>query len=105
MNYVAIFDHAPAQCPGANKEVFELAAKQMPTMEAVGEELGVKVTAIHVLLPGHTGVAIIEAPDYNAAAQFVMRVGIDRWNDVSLYQSATPAEAMQISAERFGLST
>jgi hypothetical protein len=101
MKYVAILNHSPAQCPGSNKEVFALVSKTMPTMEAVGKGLGVKVDALHVLLPAHSGVFILDAPDYNAAAQFLMQLRVDSWNDVSLHQSTTPEEAMKISAERF----
>ena len=100
--HVAIFSHSSDQCPGANREVNEFVSRQMPKMESIGKELGVTVTAIHVLLPGHTGVAILEAPDYGAASEFLMQLGIDRWNDnVTLYQSSTPQEAMAISAKRF----
>ena|SRR3990172_10911235 len=104
MTYVAIISHTPEQCPGASRENMDRTSTAMAQMESIGKELGVTMTALHVLLPGHTGVVILEAPDYETASRFIMRVGIDRWNDVVLYQSLTPEEAMKISAERIASS-
>jgi hypothetical protein len=100
--YVVIFTHSADQCPGVSREVNEFVSAQMLKMASIGKELGVSVTAIHVLMPGHGGVAVLQAPDYAAANQFLMKIGLDRWNDdVTLYQSSTPEEAMALSAERF----
>lgn len=54
-----------------------------------------------MLLPGHNGVLVMEAPDYTTASRFLMEMRIDNWNDVDLYESVTPQEAMAITAERF----
>ncbi len=104
MTYVAIFKHSPAECPGAHKEMFDLVGGQMSRLEEVSADMGVSDIQIHVLLPGHNGVLVMEAPDYTVARKFVMELGIDNWNDVSLYESVTPQDAMAISAERFGIA-
>ena len=104
MSYVAIFNHSPAECPGAHKEMFDLVGGQMSRLEEVSSEMGISEIQIHVLLPGHKGVLVMQAPDYTTARRFVMELGIDNWNDVTLYESVAPQEAMAISAERFGVA-
>ena len=44
---------------------------------------------------------MLEAPDYTTARKFLMEMHIDNWNDITLYESVMPQEAMAISAERF----
>lgn len=89
--------------PGAHKEMFDLVGSQMAGLEGLSKDMGVSNIQIHVLLPGHSGVMVMEAPDYTTARKFVMELGIDNWNDVNLYESAMPQEAMAISAERHGV--
>lgn len=102
MTYVAIFHHSPAQCPGADRETFDFVGAQMGRIQDVATEMGVSDVQIHVLLPGHQGIAVMEAADYTTARRFLMELRLDSWNDVTLYESLTPQDAMAISAERFG---
>ena len=99
--YVAIFDHTPDQCPASSKENFERVTGQMSKLESIGKELGVKVDAIHVLLPGHKGIAVLQANDYETAGEFLQQAGIQDWNDLTLYRSHAPQDALGGAAERF----
>lgn len=99
--YVAIFEHVPEQCPASSKENLERTTGSMSKMEAIAKDLGVEVAGIHVLLPGHKGIAIVNANDYETAGQFFLQLGIQDWNDITLYRSYPPQEALGDAAERF----
>ena len=98
--YVAIFKHVPEQCPASSKENLDRTTSDMSQLEPKGKELGVQLEAIHVLLPGHKGIAILKAKDYETAGLFLREVGIQDWNDLTLYRSYTPQEATGEAAER-----
>ena len=98
--YVAIFEHTPELCPASTKENLDRVSSQMSNIESLSKELNVQLDAIHVLLPGHQGIAIVQADDYEVASQFVMRLGIQDWNDITLYRSYAPQEALGEAAER-----
>lgn len=101
MSYVAIISHSPAQCPGADKDISQSVGAALSRIGEVSQRMGVSDIKFHVLLPGHSGVVVMEAPDYSTARKFLMEMRVDTWNDVTLYESVTPQEAMAISAERF----
>ncbi len=73
----------------------------MSKLESIAKDLGVQLEGIHVLLPGHKGVAIVQANDYETAGQFFLELGIQDWNDITLYRSYPPQEALGNAAERF----
>ena len=98
--YVAIFEHAPELCPASTKENLKRTNDQMSNLETLSKKFNVQLEAIHVLLPGHKGVAIVQAGDYEAAAQFLQQLGIQDWNDITLYRSYTPQEALGDAAQR-----
>ncbi len=98
--YVAIIRHTPAEWPASDKANFERVSGQIGRLESLSRETGVEVSAIHVLLPGHTGIVILQAPAYETAVRFMVRVGIQDWNDVTLYRSCPPQDVMQASGER-----
>ena len=72
----------------------------MSNLESIANDLGVQVDAIHVLLPGHKGIAVLQAKDYETAGQFLLQLGIQDWNDLTLYRSYTPQEALGDAAAR-----
>lgn len=98
--YVAIFDHIPEQCPASSKANLDRTMKDMSQLESIAKDLGVQVDGIHVLLPGHKGVAIVQANDYESAGQFFQQIGLQDWNDITLYRSYPPQEALGDAAER-----
>ncbi len=99
--YVAIFEHVPEQCPASSKANLDRTMGDMSQIERISKELDVQLEGIHVLLPGHKGVAIVQANDYEAASQFFLELGIQDWNDITLYRSYPPQEALGNAAERF----
>ncbi len=98
--YVAIFEHTPEQCPASSKENMERTTSAMSQIESVAKDLGVQLDAIHVLLPGHKGIAIVQADDYETAGEFLLQIGIQDWNDLTLYRSYAPQDALAQGAER-----
>ncbi len=102
--YVAIFEHTPDQCPASSKENMERTTSSMSQIETLAKELGVQLDAIHVLLPGHKGVAVLQAEDYETAGEFLLQLGIQDWNDLTLYRSYAPQEALGRGAERLAES-
>ena len=72
--YVAIFEHTPRDCPGTSKEMFEFVGSQMAKLESTASEMGVTNIQIHALLPGHRGVAILDAEDFTAAKNFILEI-------------------------------
>ena len=98
--YVAIFEHAPEQCPASSKENMERTTGAMSQIESVANDLGVKLDAMHVLLPGHKGVAVVQADDYETASEFLQQIGIQDWNELTLYRSYAPQDALAKGAKR-----
>jgi hypothetical protein len=98
--YVAIFEHTPDLCPASAKDNLDRVNSSMANLESIAKELHVQLDAIHVLLPGHKGVAVVQAEDYESASRFFQRLGIQDWNDITLYRSYSPQEALGEAAER-----
>ncbi len=98
--YVAIFEHVPEQCPASSKANLERTMGDMSKLETIAKDLGVQLEGIHVLIPGHKGVAIVQAKDYETAGQFFVELGLQDWNNITLYRSFPPQETMADAAKR-----
>ncbi len=95
MEYVALMRHSPESCPDSNAKVRERAQQALGKMEELGKKHQVKPKSMHVLAPTHMVVAIFEAASIEAVRSFLMEAGLAQWNDIELYLSQTPQEAMQ----------
>ncbi len=99
--YVALFEHTADKCPATTKANMERTMSSMSQIESLAKELGIQLDAIHVLLPGHRGVAVLQAEDYETAGEFLQQLGLQDWNDdLTLYRSYAPQEALAKGAER-----
>ncbi len=95
MEYVALVRHSPESCPGSNARIRERAEQALGKMEEIGKKHQVKPKSMHVLTPSHLVIFILEAPSIEAVRDFLIESGFDQWNDIELYPSQTPEEAMQ----------
>ena len=95
MEYVGLVRHSPESCPGSNAEIRKRAEQALGKMEEIGKKHQVKPKSMHVLTPSHLLVFICEAPSIEAVRDFLMESGLDQWNDIELYPSQTPEEAIQ----------
>ena len=99
MNFVAIADHTPAQCPGSNKEIFDRITSIMPKVAELEQKNQVTISGIHVMLGAHKLVMIMDAPSFEAAEMQLWDSGMLTWNTVQIYQTYGPAEAMAINKD------
>ena len=97
MNFVAIAEHSPAQCPGSNQEVFDIVSSSMPNLPDLERKHGVKNVGIHVMLGAHKIVILMDAPSFEAAEMVMLESKLFSWNTVQLSQSYSPKEAMRLS--------
>ena len=97
MNFVAIAEHSPAQCPGSNDEVFEIVASSMPSLPDLEAKHGVTNVGIHVMIAAHKIVVILEAPSFEAAEMVLLESKLVSWNTIQLSQTYTPEQAMQLA--------
>ncbi len=95
MEYVALMRHSPESCPNSNAKVRERAEQVLGKMEELGRKHQVQPKSMHALLPAHLMVVIVEAPSIEAVRDFLQEGGLAQWNDIELYPSQTPQEAMQ----------
>ena len=95
MEYVALVRHSPESCPDSNAKIRERAEQALGKMEELGRKHQVKPKSMHVLTLSHQLVIICEAPSIEAVRDFLHESGLDQWNDIELYPSQTPQEAMQ----------
>ena len=95
MEYVALMRHSPESCPDSNAKVREQAQQALGKMEELGKKHQVQPKSMHVLAPTHLTVAIFEAASIEAVRDYLQEGGLPQWNDIELYPSQTPQEAMQ----------
>ena len=97
MNFIAIAEHTPAQCPGSNEDVFNVVSESMPQIPELEKKHGVKNLGIHVTLGLHKMVIILDAPSYEAAEMVLLESRLMEWNTIQLAQAYTPEAAMQLT--------
>ncbi len=100
MNFVAIAEHTPAQCPGSNPEVFDIVSSSMPNLPDLERKHGVTNVGIHVMLGAHKIVIILDAPSFEAAEMVLLESRLINWNTVQLSQTYSPEEAMRLTQLR-----
>lgn len=98
MILVGIGDHHPSMCPTVNKQTLDLIHQRVPQLEAIGNELKVKLVGGYSLSPNHRLVFILDAPDYDSARHFLYRSGLTSWNDIVL-SPAIPIDVAVKEAE------
>jgi hypothetical protein len=95
--YVLIADHNPDICPSGN------ARTRARAKEGLGPEALPKAMADHDLQfvlepmhldPGHTTLAIVEAPNVEAVVRFANDTGLVQWNTVNVYPTTPIGELM-----------
>ena len=99
MEFVAICDHTPAQCPGSNQEIFDTITSVMPKVAELELKNQVTIRGIHVMLGAHKIVLIMDAPSFEAAERQLWDSRMISWNTVQLYQTYGPEEAMAINKD------
>ena len=97
MTFVAIAQHTTAQCPGHNREVYDTFSEMMPKLPAIGEQHGVKILGIHLLLSRHKTVIILEAASYEGVEQMMLEAGLIGWNTIDIAQAHPPEEVLKNS--------
>ncbi len=98
MEYVALLRHGVESCPAANGRVNERLQEMVPKMEEIGRKHQVALRSSHVLSPTHLAVLVLDAPNIEAARNFLEEGGVTQWNDVELYPSMSLQERMESSA-------
>ncbi len=99
MLFVAIGQHSPAQCPGFDKETFDIVSSNMPKLEELGKKHNVKILAIYGLRTAHKTVIVMEAPSHEAAEIMLVESRFAAWNTVELGQAHSMEESMKLAAE------
>lgn len=99
MIFVAIAQHSPAQCPGFNKQVFDMVSGAMSKLEDITKKHKVKIVGMYGLLPPHKTIIVMDAPSLDAAENVLIDSHLPAWNTTELYQSYPPEEAMKIAAD------
>lgn len=98
MEYVALLRHGVESCPAANGRVNKRLQETFPKMEEIGSKHQVALRSSHVLSPTHLAVLVLDAPNIEAARNFLEEGGVTQWNDVELYPSMSLQERMETSA-------
>ena len=97
VEYVALLRHGVESCPAANGRVNERVHEMVPKMEEIGRKHQVALRSSHVLSPTHLAVLVLDAPNIEAARNFLEEGGVTQWNDVELYPSMSLQERMETS--------
>jgi hypothetical protein len=97
MNFVAIAEHTPAQCPGTNDEVFQTVSSSMPSLSDLEKKHGVTNVGIHVMIGAHKIVVILNAPSFEAAELVLLESKLVSWNTIQLSQTYSREEAMKLT--------
>ena len=97
MNFIAIAEHTPAQCPGSNEDVFNVVSASMPQIPELEKKHGVTNQGIYVTLGLHKMVIILDAPSYEAAEHLLLESKMISWNTVQLSQAYTLEQAMAMT--------
>ncbi len=99
MLFIAIGQHSPAQCPGFNKETFDMVSSISLKLEDLGKKYNVKNLGTYALFSGHKIVIVMDAPSYEAAQNMLIDSRLAAWNTIELSQAHSPEEAMKLAAE------
>jgi hypothetical protein len=98
--YVIIADHTPLTCPAASKRVREFAQEALgKTLPELSEKLGVKVSTMLHLDPGHKSILVLEAPNVEAVVDLSFESGFSQFNDVTVYPATPIPELVQRAQE------
>ncbi len=98
MEYVALAQHSPQECPGSNAKVRKSTEQAMGRLEELGKKHQVQMKSAHVLAPRHLTVFVFEAPRVEAVRDFLEEAGLAQWNDIQLHPSMSMQEAMQTAS-------
>jgi len=97
VNFVAIAEHSPAQCPGSNNEVFETVASFMPSLPKLEAKHRVTNVGIHVMISARKIVVLLDVPSFEVAEMVLLESRLVSWNPIQLSQTYTPEQAMQMT--------
>lgn len=99
MLFIAIGQHSPAQCPGFDKETFDMVSNTMPKLDDIGKKNNVKILNIYGMRTAHKTVIVMEAPSHEAAEMMLVESRFAAWNTVELNQAHSMEESMKLAAE------
>ena len=99
MNFVAIAEHSPDQCPGHVKGLFDEVAADMSKLDDLQKKHNVTLTGLYIMYASHKTVVVMDAPSYEAAEMLLYDAGILSWNTVQLGQAHSAEEAMKLAGE------
>ncbi len=103
MQFVAIMQHTPSQCPGHVRELFDEVSAAMPRMQEIEQKHGAKTLGFYGLLSAHRTVIVMDAPSYDAVEKVLFELGLMAWNTTEIAQATPIEDAMKMAAERFGI--
>ena len=103
MQFVAIMQHTPTQCPGHVRELFDEVSATMPRMGEIEQKHGTKTLGIYGLLASHRALVLMDAPSYDAVEEVLYESGLMGWNTTEIAQATPIEDAMKMAAERFGV--
>ena len=94
MQFLIEGHHPPDLCPASNQTIRDLAAEAGADMPAIGEKLGVKVTATYVPVTNHKIFVAVEAEGIDAVREFVFQGRLSQWNTVEIYLVSSLEDAI-----------
>jgi hypothetical protein len=94
--YVAIGNHAPSECAGANGKVREVWKKVLSEAPAIRDRRGIKLIAGPMHLdPGHQIMALLEASSQDEVQDYLIESRLGQIQDMVLYRAS---DLMQLFA-------
>lgn len=96
--YAVIQSHPPGNWPIASKAAREWANRQMPNMEKVASEHGVKLVTSYLHLdPSHKALLVLEAPNAESVRDFLVMAGFFHFTDMQLYLTTPVPELLKMT--------
>lgn len=98
--YAVILHHPPDNCPLTNKSVREFFKKTLAELPNVAKQLGVKMEMLIHLDPAHKAMMSLDAPNAEAARDFLVRGGFFHFTEMEFY-FVTPMDELAKHVDEF----